>query len=148
MSPWNRRFQAARITVFHDASKSLAVNEWLAIMQESQFNGLLIAAAPVTDAVLGSLMSTLRQPVLERWHEGTPWDDRQLCTLVLHDVLALSPREQRSLFAWTNGHGQDCRIVSIGRLPVFPLVEDGDFLAPLYYRLNEVYAEDRTAATT
>lgn len=123
---------------------SPAVHEWLAIMRDSHLNGLLVAAAPVTDAALDSLMPRLEPPVLERWNDGTPWDDEHtLCTLILHDVLALSPREQHSLLAWMNGHGGGCRVVSVSCLPVFPLVEDGGFLAPLYYRLNVIYAEDR-----
>jgi hypothetical protein len=123
------------------------ITEWLTIMRRTQVNGMLVAPAPVTDAVLGALETTWSQPLLERWRDGTPWDgEQQLHTLVLHDVIALSPREQQSLFAWMNGRGRDCRVVSIACLPVFPLVEDGDFLAPLYYRLNVVYAEDRSGA--
>jgi hypothetical protein len=122
------------------------VIEWLTMMQQVEINGLLVGPAPVTDAVLVDLMPTLRQPLLERWSDGTPWDEhRQLGTLVLHDLLAVSPREQRSLLAWMNGPGGHCRIVSVSCLPVFPLLEDGDFLATLYYRLNVIYAEDRSA---
>jgi len=145
--PRRRRLHQERTRpVSHDAPQLLwppTINEWLAIMQKTRVNGLLVGAAPVTDAVLRALMTSLSQPLLERWHDGTPWDgDQQLHTLVLHDVLALSHREQRSLFAWINGPGRSCRVVSVACLPVFPLVEDGDFLASLYYRLNVVYAED------
>lgn len=104
-------------------------------------NGLLVAPAYVMDKVLGALRPALREPLLEQT-AGTPWEGQEhLATLVLHDVLALSPREQVSLLAWLEGAGRQCRLIGFSPLRVFPLVEDAGFLAPLYYRLNWIYAE-------
>lgn len=72
---------------------------------------------------------------------GTAWDGERLRTLVLDDVISLSAREQSSLFAWLDGDGRDCQVISFACLPVFPFVVQRGFLAPLYYRLNCAYTE-------
>jgi len=117
------------------------VAEWLDEMGTTRANGLLVAPSSVTDRVAAALRPVLREPFLEQWG-GTPWDREQdLANLVLHDLTALRPREQLSLFAWIEGYGRDSRIIAFAPLPVFPLVEDDRFLAALYYRLNVIYAE-------
>jgi hypothetical protein len=117
------------------------VAEWLDEMRTTRANGLLVAPSGVTDRVMGALRPGLRGPFLEHWG-GTPWDmEQDLTHLLLHDLTALSSREQLSLFAWIDGYGRDCRIIAFAPLAVFPLVEDDRFLAPLYYRLNLIYAE-------
>jgi hypothetical protein len=117
------------------------VAEWLDAIRTTHGNGLLVAPSSMTDRVIEALRPVLREPFLEQWG-GTPWDKEQdLANLVLHNLTALSPREQLALFAWIDGYGRECRIIAFAPLPVFPLVEDDRFLAPLYYRLNGIYAE-------
>jgi len=55
--------------------------------------------------------------------------------VVIEDVAALSPDDQRTLLHWLDRHG-DALVLSFAVSPVFPLVTNGTFLEGLFYRLN------------
>ena len=62
-------------------------------------------------------------------------------TLFLEDVAALTLRQQIALNDWISaGHGE-VQIVSMTSTPLWPLVEDGEFLEGLFFRLNVVCLE-------
>ena len=58
-------------------------------------------------------------------------------TLVVKDVRRLDGRQQAALTALI-GAVPDIQVVSMARAPVYPLIEAGEFLEDLYYRLNVV----------
>lgn len=116
------------------------VMEWMDFVQTRRVNGLLVASAEVAETVLHGLRPMLKRPVLE-CREGTHWHGRRIATLLMPDLVALSPTEQASLFAWMDTDGGRCQVISFASLPLFPLVEQGRFLPSLYYRLNCVYAD-------
>jgi hypothetical protein len=55
---------------------------------------------------------------------------------VLDDVSRLSEHEQQWLLHWLDRPGH--QIVSFASAPVYPLVQAGLFMAPLFYRLNVI----------
>jgi len=55
--------------------------------------------------------------------------------VVIDDVAALSPDDQRALLHWLDRH-RDAMVLSFAVNPVFPQVTDGTFLEGLFYRLN------------
>jgi hypothetical protein len=66
-------------------------------------------------------------------------------TLVLHDLAALSLPQQIALYDWLSAGRGDLQIVSMTTTPLDTLVEQGDFLEGLYYRLNVVRLEATTS---
>lgn len=59
-------------------------------------------------------------------------------TLLLHDVSALTLRQQVELSDWLQRRRNGLQVVSIAHTPIAPLVCDGRFLEGLFYRLNTV----------
>ena len=60
-------------------------------------------------------------------------------TVVLHDVDRLGLRWQRELFAWLDAEAGRTQVVSTTSRSLLPLIAAGDFLEPLFYRLNTVH---------
>jgi transcriptional regulator of acetoin/glycerol metabolism len=65
-------------------------------------------------------------------------------TLLLTDIAAMSRQQQIALFDWTTT-ARDVQIVSLTSTPLRQLVESGDFLEALFYRLNLVCLEASAA---
>jgi hypothetical protein len=116
------------------------VMEWMDFVQRRRVNGLLVASADVAETILDGLRPMLKRPVVE-CREGPHWHGRRIATLLMPDLIALSPTDQASLLAWMDTDGGRCQVISFASLPPFPLVEQGRFLPSLYYRLNCVYAD-------
>jgi hypothetical protein len=57
-------------------------------------------------------------------------------TLILQGADLLTVPSQEQLFAWLDGDARSTRVLTTTTRPLFPLVENGAFLAALYYRLN------------
>ena len=62
-------------------------------------------------------------------------------SLIVREIECLTARQQASLAALLSQPTVDVQIVSIARLPLFPLVCQGLFLEDLYYQLNVVLLE-------
>ena len=62
-------------------------------------------------------------------------------TVVLQDVDRLDQNAQRELLAWLDDRGGRVRVISTARGDLFDLVTSGEFLDPLYYRLNTVVVD-------
>ena len=62
-------------------------------------------------------------------------------TVVLHDVDRLDLGAQRELLAWLDDRGGRVRVISTARRDLFDLVISGEFLDPLYYRLNTIVVD-------
>jgi hypothetical protein len=59
-------------------------------------------------------------------------------TLLLWDVARLTFSEQMKLQDWIAAHSATAQVISITSSPLLPLVEDGQFLEGLFYRINVV----------
>src|SRR4030095_3698489 len=59
-------------------------------------------------------------------------------TLLLHDVSALTIRQQVELSDWIQRQRGAPQVISIAQKPIAPMVCDGRFLEGLFYRLNTV----------
>jgi hypothetical protein len=98
----------------------------------------------MTRAALATISRTLVEPVVTV-RAGAPLDfllrSRPIGTLILEDASALRLDEQQRILAWLEDAGEDTRVISITSAHVFPLIETGDFLAVLYYRLNTAYVD-------
>jgi len=62
-------------------------------------------------------------------------------TVVLQDVDRLDLRAQRELLVWLDERGGCVRVISTARGDLFDLVVSGEFLDPLYYRLNTIVVD-------
>ena len=62
-------------------------------------------------------------------------------TVVLQDVDRLGLDAQRDLLAWLDDRGGRVRVISTARRDLFDLVTSGEFLDPLYYRLNTIVVD-------
>src|SRR5262249_37392202 len=62
-------------------------------------------------------------------------------TVVLQDVDSLDLSRQRELLAWLDDRGGRVRVISTARRDLFELVTAGEFLDPLYYRLNTIVVD-------
>jgi hypothetical protein len=118
----------------------------LLLMGMPRINLLLIAPDAVVRYVLKSLLLDLWEPVTH-WHRGvslTLPPASAAGTLILHDVEALLPADQRYLVDWLElTHGRT-QVVSTTSAPLLPRVEAGEFNATLFYRLNTVCVDVTT----
>jgi hypothetical protein len=62
-------------------------------------------------------------------------------TILLQDVDRLTLGAQRELLAWLDERGGHVRVISTARGDLFDLVSSGEFLDPLYYRLNTIVVD-------
>ena len=58
--------------------------------------------------------------------------------LFIHDIAALTPSQQISLYDWLSARGSEVQVVSMTASPLLPLVQAGKFLEGLFYRLNTI----------
>ena len=106
-------------------------------------NLLLVGERGITTGVVERLRPSLREPVAA-WRPGEPlvlssdgWDG----TIILHDVDALEPDDQRRLLDWLDGAAVPARVVSTTSGSLLERVAGGAFLDPLFRRLNIVRVE-------
>jgi hypothetical protein len=59
-------------------------------------------------------------------------------TLFLHDIAALTPPQQIALYDWLSTKGREAQVVSMTASQMLPLVQAGQFLEGLFYRLNTI----------
>ena len=112
----------------------------LLLMGMPRINLLLIAPDAVVRHVMKSLPMDLWEPVA-RWSPGERLNlpvPAQAGTMILHDVHALPLSDQRRLVAWLELAKGRTQIVSTTSAPLLPLVNAGQFIATLFYRLNTV----------
>jgi hypothetical protein len=112
--------------------------EWL-VLRTRRPNVLIAGTYDTTEAVVATLLPYLRPPVYCWTPDASLPAPHEVSTLLVRDVATLSLDQQHALLSWLDlagaGHAQ---VVSTAALPLFPLVEHGEFLEALYYRLNTV----------
>lgn len=101
---------------------------------------LLIVIPEGTSGFVELLMAELARPVVA-WRPGERLmlpQAAQTGTLLLHNVGALPLLDQRYLVEWLERAAGQTQVVSTTPVALMPLVQAGQFLARLYYRLNTV----------
>jgi hypothetical protein len=124
-------------TRFRLSDFSVAEEDW-AVLTTSQPNVLLVGPEVLTSEFVDALLPTFRQPVVH-WRGASQLSTAtRPGTLILPDADRLTPDDQRRLDNWI-AEVFPMQVVSVASTPLYPLVERGQFLASLYYRLNVVY---------
>lgn len=116
----------------------VAEEDW-AVLTTVHPSVLLVGPEPLTSEFVDALLPTCTQPV-SLWgpiRQDVPASGPS-GTLILHDTDRLSLDDQRQLSHWL-AVGNLRQVVTTASTPLFPLVEQGRFLASLYYRLNVMY---------
>lgn len=112
----------------------------LAFVRMQRVNLLLVGTDRLIQDVVKRLMPNLREPIQtwcppDRLYLSAP---QQLGTLILRDVDALRPIDQRCLLAWLELSAGHTQVISTSTTSLLPAVESNGFLDTLYYRLNVV----------
>ena len=124
----------------HQAAHDAEATQDLAIVCASGAHALLVGPDCAIDVALATLQGALRQPVVS-WSPAEISEPPALAagTLVVRNLAGLVGEQQRQLLDWVDSRQRKVQIISTsGRHEVWPLVERGAFLTPLYYRLGVV----------
>jgi hypothetical protein len=62
-------------------------------------------------------------------------------SVILEDVSRYTLDEQREILSWLDVNGSGVRLVTTTTERLFDLVEGGQFIATLYYRLNVIFID-------
>jgi hypothetical protein len=103
-------------------------------------NLLLVGSSRVARSIVEALLPDLATPVAI-WFPGQPLElptPGTVGTLLLHGVGALTCAEQDKLLEWLERSAGRTQLVSTTGSALLPLVEGGQFVATLYYRLNVI----------
>lgn len=126
--------------VAHREDRRLA--ELVAMMRRSRPNVLVVGSSMDTDRTFEVMYPYLRTPVVA-WvpRETREFPVSSFRTLVIRDAEALDSGQQENLVALLYRLASDIQVVSTSTVPLFPLVQRGQFLDRLYYQLNVVYLD-------
>jgi hypothetical protein len=113
----------------------VSASEWRALLT-SAANTLIQGPDPLIARVWTVAWPALPKPVC--WTNGRSLrlPRSPVPTLVLQEASELRDGEQSRLFEWLHQHVRSTRVLVTTRCPLYPLVECGTFLEPLYYCLN------------
>jgi Sigma-54 interaction domain len=102
-------------------------------------NVLIIGSPNVSGAATAELLPRLRHPLVV-WDTAIGGECPSIAqgTLVILNLERLDRAEQRQLLDFTDASRRLVQIVSVATTDLFGLVERGEFLDALYYRLNTV----------
>ena len=105
-------------------------------------NLLVRGEKSATTATVVALSADLSMPLV-MWIAGSNSDLPAVehGTVVLQDVDRLDLSGQRELLRWLDDRGGRVRVISTARRDLFDLVMAGEFLDPLYYRLNTIVVD-------
>jgi hypothetical protein len=109
-------------------------------MSMRRVNLLLMGSDGVIQDTLNRLTPKLAAPV-RTWNPSDPLElpsPSQEGTLILREVGALPPIDQRRLLTWLEASVGRVQVVSTSSSRLLAMVDVGGFLETLYYRLNVV----------
>jgi transcriptional regulator of aromatic amino acid metabolism len=122
--------------------------EWTAITHGRR-NLLLAGPRSAVDTALAEMTPHLLEPLrrFDPEHERSAPQPTQ-GTLILLEAAALNHEQQMELLEWLDQFAQreHVQVVSTTSRALFSLVERGEFLAALYYRLNVLRVDLEPAA--
>ncbi len=139
---------AAADAISEQAAFASALDVDLEHVRMRHSNLLVIGPATATERIVDRLRPGFEPPVLT-WHEGQAFDlpsPSEVGTLILHEVDALTPADQRQLIEWQNRQNRRVQIISTTPSPLFHLVEAGAFDEGLYYRLNTMCVKTNSSS--
>jgi hypothetical protein len=121
-----------------DQTSEYGVRDWH-IARTNHFHILVTGAADAVERSLEVLMPHLAPPVCCWTPDALLPTPRDVRTVVIRNVDALSAERQRDLLSWLEEAAvAPTRVVSTTTVPLFQRVAAGLFLDALYYRLNTV----------
>ena len=101
-------------------------------------NLLLIGPDAVISECLDRLLASVPGPVLFGDGAGPDFTTDPVRSVIVRDIDRLSQADQERLVEWLNRRDGETRVIATAARPVFPQVEQGEFSAALYYRINTV----------
>ena len=105
-------------------------------------NLMVIGPDDPTDAFLKAVQPHLREPVaVLRGGEPLALPTRPVGTLILINLWALTPAEQRQLHESLDDRLSGAQVISTSTTCLMPMVATGSFHGRLYYRLNTIYID-------
>jgi hypothetical protein len=105
-------------------------------------NMLIVATEKAREGVTEQMAASCRPPVHMCRVPGPLYLPAACGTLVISDLAMLEMNQQLALYDWISRH-HPSRVLSITSADVPALIQDGLFLAGLYYRLNTVRIDAR-----
>ena len=113
----------------------------------TQFNLCLLGADETTNALMDELSPYLRHPIITLSSNllELPAAGEPVGTLMLSDVEGLALADQHHLMRWLTQTNVPPRVISTAQGSILPMISEGAFLAPLYYRLNTICLDVREA---
>ena len=113
----------------------------------TQFNLCLLGAGETMNAVMDELSPCLRHPVITLSSNSPelPAAGEPVGTLMLSDMEGLALADQHHLMEWLTQTNVPSRVISTSQGSILPMISEGAFLAPLYYRLNTICLDLRQA---
>src|SRR5260221_9038581 len=115
--------------------EDLTAEDWRGLLGAYP-NALFVGPSDATGRGIEALLPQLQQPVCRCAGGGLALPQNPGGTLIVDEVAALSPDDQRRLLAWLLEPGRLTQVVATASTTLFPRVTSGLFLDVLYYRLN------------
>ena len=116
----------------------------LKMARASSTNVLVVGPDPLVKNVLNLVALDGRRDTAVQCQAGRlqlPQVSPHPAMVVVRDVDALTPAEQRKLLDWLEAAGTRTQVVSTAAVPLLPLVQAHAFNDTLYYRLNTIYID-------
>ena len=124
-----------------DGVSDLVLLQWLTV-RDLRPNFLVMCRDVESEAIAKRLMTFCAPPFHVCALPGTlRLPSASGGTLFLENVTALTLRQQIVLNDWIGAGHCDVQIISMTSAPLWPLVENGEFLEGLFFRLNVVCLE-------
>jgi hypothetical protein len=116
--------------------------DWAAIM-EAQPNVLICGESMFIDSFLGVLSGHCVPPLRRIAHSGALGllSNIEEGTVVLENADRYTVEDQKMVLDWIAYTAAGIQVITTTGTPLFDLVEQGQFLDALFYRINTVYLE-------
>jgi hypothetical protein len=118
----------------------LLADNW-SLLRASRPSVLLIGAAHHTDRVVHVITAWGDDPIASWPEAAVAARSSSTVTLIVRDVASFDAQEQERLHRWLDERSGAARVIATSPVPLYGLVERGQFLESLYYRLNVVCLE-------
>ena len=135
---------ASMLPIRDDARIPPSVQRDLSVARITTANLLLVGNERQVRRLVRLAVPDMQQAAVVRCHNGQlqlPSTAGRAGTIVIRDVDALTPEDQRKLCEWLDSRSDRTQVVSTAAAPLVPLVDSGLFNDALYYRLNMVYVD-------